>query len=148
MFNFRLEPLITIRDNELKERQAELAKAYETRRIHEEALKTVEEQLAEGVETARSLTQEGQTVNVEFLLGIRRQEMFLRADQEDLVKKIKLADKEIEQRLAAVIEANKELKTIEKLKEKQYEKYLEEENKNETKIMDEIAGVRRSMHRE
>jgi hypothetical protein len=60
------------------------------------------------------LTQEGQTVNVEFLLGIRRQEMFLRANQEDFMKKIKMVDEEIEQRRAAVVEANKDLKTVEK----------------------------------
>ena len=144
MFKFRLEPLITIRDNVLKERQAELAKAYEARRILEEALKTVEKQLAEGIETARSLTQEGQTVNVEFLLGIRRQEMFLLANQEDLIKKMKMVDEEIEQRRAAVVEANKELKTVEKLKEKQHEKYREEENKKETKELDEIAENRRT----
>ena len=145
MFTFRLEPLITIRDNELKERQAELAKAYEAQRILEEALKTVEKQLSEGIETTRSLTQEGQKVNVEFLLGIRRQEMFLRANQEDLIKKMKMVDEEIEQRRNAVVEANKELKTIEKLKEKNYEEYLEEENKKEVKIMDEIAGNKRTI---
>ena len=145
MFKFRLEPLITIRDNVLKERQAELAKAYEARRILEESLKAVEKQLAEGIKTARSLTQEGQTVNVEFLLGIRRQEMFLRANQEDLIKKMKMVDEEIEQRRTAVVEADRELKTVEKLKEKQHEKYLAEENKKETKDMDEIAGNRRSM---
>ena len=143
MFYFRLEPLITIRDNELKERQAELAKAYEARHILEETLKTVEKQLAEGIETARSLTQEGQTVNVEFLLGLRRQEMFLLTQQDDLTKKMKMIDEEIEKRRTAVVEANKELKIVEKLKEKRYEKYLEEENKQEMKLMDEIASNRK-----
>ena len=142
MFKFRLEPLITIRDNELKERQEELAKAYNARHILEEALQTVEKQLANGLATARNLMQEGQTVNVEYLLGLRRQEMFLRANQDDLMKKIQIVDEEIERRRHAVVEANKELKKVEKLKEKRRQEYLEEEKKQETKAMDEIAGNR------
>ena len=144
MFKFRLEPLITIRDNELKECQAELAKAYNALRILEEALQELDRQLAEGVETARNLIQAGQTVNVEHLLGLRRQEMFLRAQQNDLTQKMQMVNEEIEKRRAAVIAANKQLKIVEKLKEKRYEKYLEEENKKEIKIMDEIAGNRRT----
>ena len=143
MFNFRLEPLITIRDNVLKECQAELAKAYEARRKLEEYLQDIERLLTEGTEKARSLMQTGQKVNVEYLLGIRRQEMFLRANQNQLLKDIQTIDEEIERRRAAVIAANKNLKIVEKLKEKRYEKYLEEENKAETKAMDETAGNRR-----
>jgi flagellar FliJ protein len=143
MFTFRLDPLITIRDNLLKECQSELAKAYRARQILEEAMQDLEKQLAEGMAMARQLTQAGQKVQVEYLLGIRRQEMFLRAHQNELVQKIKMVDEEIERRRAAVVAANKELKIVEKLKEKRYEKYLEEENKAEMKMMDEIAGNRR-----
>ena len=143
MFTFRLEPLITIRDNVLKECQAELAKAYEARQILENDIQKLDQQLAEGMESARNLMQEGQAVNVDYLLSFRRQEMFLRANQDDLREKLKLIDEEIEVRRAAVAEANKELKIVEKLKEQRREKYLEEENKEEMKAMDEIAGNRR-----
>jgi flagellar FliJ protein len=143
MFKFRLEPLIKIRKNTLQERQAELAQAYDARNILEEYLQEIDRQLTEGTATARSLMQEGQTVNVEHLLGLRRQEMFLRANQDDLNQKIQIIDEEIEVRRAKVVEANKELKIVEKLKEKRYDKYLEEEKKAETKEMDEIAGRQR-----
>ena len=139
MFKFRLEPLITIRENVLKECQAELAKAYDAQRILEEHLQAIERQLSEGTETARSIMQPGKAVNVEFLLGLRRQEMFLRANQNDLKQKMQVIDEEIEARRAKVVEANKELKIVEKLKEKRYEQYLEEERQEETKEMNEIA---------
>ena len=142
MFRFRLDPLITLRDNKLKERQRELAQAYNARRILEEHLQEIDRQLEEGIVAMRSTMQPGQTVNVESLLGFRRQEMFLRANQDDLMQKIKMVDEEIELRRTKVVEANKELKIIEKLKEKRYEKYLDEENKAEMKMMDEIAGNR------
>jgi flagellar FliJ protein len=144
MFIFRLDPLITIRDNVLKERQSELAKAYEARKILEKEIQGVERQLEEGITIVRSLIQEGQTVNVESLLGFRRQEMFLRAQQSDLTQKLQMVDEEIIRCRTAVIVANKELKIVEKLKEKRFEKYLEDENRAETKFMDEIAGNRRS----
>jgi flagellar FliJ protein len=127
----------------LKECQGELAKAYNARRILEETLHNVEKQIAEGTAAARELMQAGQTVNVDYLLGLRRQEMFLRANQTDLMQKIQIVDEEIERRRAIVVAANKELKIVEKLKEKRYEKYLEDENKGEAKMMDEIAGNRR-----
>ena len=144
MFKFRLEPLITIRENVLKECQAELAKAYDARRILEEHLQKIARQLSEGTEVARSIMQPGQTVNVEFLLGLRRQEMFLRANQDDLKQKMQVIDEEIEVRRAKVAEANKELKIVEKLKEKRYEQYLEEEKQEEIKEMNEIAVQNRS----
>jgi flagellar FliJ protein len=143
MFTFRLEPLISSRYNVLKERQSELAKAYEARRILEESIQDIDRQLEEGIAAARNLMQEGQTVRVESLLGFRRQEMFLRGQHSELMQKMQMVDEEIERCRRAVVVANKELKIVEKLKEKRYEKYLEEENKAETKVMDEIAGNRR-----
>ena len=143
MFTFRLEPLITIRDNELKERQSELAKAYEARKILEKDLHEIERQLEEGIAAVRESMQEGQFINVEGLLSFRRQEMFLRARQSDLLQKMEMVDEEIERRRILVVAANKELKVVEKLKEKRYEKYLEDESRAETKFMDEIAGNRR-----
>ena len=142
MFKFRLTPLIAFRDNTLKECQRELAKAYDARRILEEYVQEIDRQLEEGIATVRELSQPGKTINVESLIGFRRQEMFLRANQDDLLHKIKQIDEEIEIRRVAVIEADRALKIVEKLKEKRYEKYLEEENKIETKTMDETAGNR------
>jgi len=143
MFKFRLDPLIKIRKNTLQECQAELAKAYDARSILEEHLQRIEKELEAETTAARNLMQPGQTVKIEQLLGFRRQEMFLRANQNDLMQKMKGIDEVIELRRAAVIAANKELKSIETLREKRYEKYLEEEKKEETKAMDEIAGNRR-----
>jgi len=148
MFKFRLEPLIKLRKNALRERQAELAQAYDARNILEGYLQEIERQLTEGTATARSLMQPGQAVNVEHLLGLRRQEMFLRANQDDLKQKMQIIDEEIEVRRAKVVEADKDCTILEKLKEKRYEKYLEEEKRVEAKAMDEIAvRLRNSAHK-
>ena len=143
MFKFRLEPLITIRANDLKERQLELAQAYNARSIVEENLQTLETQIEEGIATARNLMQPGQLVNVNHLRGLQEQELILRANQEYWKGLLPQLDEEIERRRRLVVAASKELKKIEKLKEKRYEEYLKEEKKEETKAMDEIAVNRR-----
>ncbi|MDR2704618.1 MAG: hypothetical protein LBC02_02455, partial [Planctomycetaceae bacterium] len=80
-FQFRLEPLIAIRDNTLKEKQGELAKAYEARRIVEEKQRELEQELAENVTAGRQRLQTG-TIDIEFLLGLRRHEAYLNAQIE------------------------------------------------------------------
>jgi len=115
--------------------------------VLEEQLQEIEHQLAEGTATARSLMQPGQTVNVDYLLGIRRQEMFLIANQNVLIQDIQKTDEKIERCRIAVVAANKEVKILEKLKEKRYEQYLEEEKREETKEMDEIVGRSQSLIR-
>ncbi|MDR0521464.1 MAG: flagellar export protein FliJ [Planctomycetaceae bacterium] len=143
MFKFRLEPLITIRENVRKERQAELVKAYEARQKIENEQQGIEQAITENIEEARNQMLPGKAVNIEHLLYFRRHEMFLRAKQNELAKMAQMIDEEIERRRLAVIEADKECKSTEKLKESQFKKYTEEERKTENKQMDEIAGSRK-----
>jgi len=142
-FTFRLDPLISIRDNILKEKQAALAQAYEARRIKEEERGELEQNIAGNLQSARKVMQSGK-IDVNFLLGVRRHEMFLIAQLEEVRQQIVLIEEEIERRRQAVIEANKELKIIEKLREKKREQYLAEEKRKEIRDMDEIAGVKRN----
>ena len=139
MFKFRLEPLITIRDNKLKERQRELAKAYEARRIVVEAQQKIEQELEEGQQSVREMSQ-SETIDVNFLLAFQRHKAYRLLQLEKIQGDLKQIDEEIARRRAAMIDANKDLKIVEKLKEKRYDKYLEEENNAETKVMDEISA--------
>ncbi|MCL2744878.1 MAG: flagellar export protein FliJ [Planctomycetaceae bacterium] len=143
MFKFQLEPLITIRNNELKKKQAELAKAYEARRRMEELGKKNEEEIAENLEAGRKMINAGGEISADYLMGLRRQEMFLQAQRKKIRENIAMIDEEIERRRAAVIEANKSLKMVERLKEGRYEKYLLEERRKETAAMDEAAAKRK-----
>ena len=141
-FTFRLDPLISIRDNVLKEKQALLAQAYEARQIKEEERVELQRNIEGNLQAAREMMQSGK-IDVGFLLGVRRHEMFLLHQHSEVVQQIALIEEEIERRRNAVVEANKELKIIEKLKEKKHEKYLAEEKRKETIQMDEIAGRRK-----
>jgi len=140
-FSFRLEPLISIRDNVLKRKQSALAEAYEVRRVVEEQRLVTEQEMANNLQASREMMQSGK-IDVSFLLNVRRHDAFLASELENYRRQIVHIDEEIEIRRNAVIEANKELKIIEKLKEKQHDQYLAEERRNETIEMDEIAGRR------
>ncbi len=142
-FRFRLEPLITIRDNLLKEQQAVLARAYEARRIVEEQQTGLEQELAENAESAREMTRQS-TVNVPYLLGLNRHEAALLEQKKELEAVLVKIDEEIERCRNLVMEANKELKIVQKLKEKRKEKYDAEEAQKETKMLDEIALTKKS----
>ena len=143
-FTFRLDPLISIRDNVLKEKQAELAKAYEAQRIIEQKQLDTERSIEANLQSAREMQQLGK-VDVTLLLGIRRYDMFLASQLDEIRRHIAMIAEEIEIRRQAVIEANKELKIIEKLKERKREEYRVEERRKETIEMDEIAGRKREV---
>jgi len=46
------------------------------------------------------------------------------------------------EKLSEIKELEKEIKQLEKLKEKQYKKYVDDENKKETRFLDEIATIK------
>ncbi|MDR2172330.1 MAG: flagellar FliJ family protein [Planctomycetaceae bacterium] len=146
-FKFRLESVITLWDNTLKERQSELAKAYEARKIVEDAENNINVELSNNIEMNRQKLQDGGVLDVEYLLGLQRRNAYLNSQLNVIKRDLEKIDEEIERRQNAVVEAHTELKIIEKLKEKKQKEYTKNETKKEGIIMDEIA-TRRSMHTE
>ncbi|MDR0391094.1 MAG: flagellar FliJ family protein [Planctomycetaceae bacterium] len=147
-FKFRLESMITIRDNILKECQSELAKAYEARRIVEDMENKINAELQDNFEINRKKLQDSGVLDVGYLLGLQRRNAYLNSQLGIIKHDLKQIDEEIEKRRIAVTEANIELKIIEKLKEKKQKEYKTNESKNETKIMDEAATTRAIYNKE
>ncbi len=52
---------------------------------------------------------------------------------------------EIEHRRLALVEANREVRVLEKLREKQVTRHRRDENRRETKVLDEVAGRRAAL---
>lgn len=138
---FRLETLLSIRKNILNEKQGELAQAYEAERILERDRDVAQREIDGTLASAREMMRSG-GVDITFLLGVRRHEAYLLASVKDIDGKLVLVRKEIEVRRAAVLEANKNVRILEKLKEKQAERRVKRLAAIETKQMDEIAEVR------
>lgn len=144
---FRLEPLLKIR--RLKEDEAKRVVAERLREIQrtERAIAALDQQLLEAGATMRSLVLAGRIVPQEAArqrgyigsLQGRRLSMTtqLRALQQKLV-----ADR------AALAEAGKNRKTLEKLKERQQQRRIREQDLQEQRASDELGVVQYMRHRQ
>jgi flagellar FliJ protein len=147
VYKFRLESVITLRDNILKECQSELAKAYEARKIVEDAENKINTELEGNLEINRQKLQESGVLDVEYLLGLQRRNAYLHSQLDAIKRDLIKIDEEIERRRIAVKDAHTELKIIEKLKEKKQNEYRIKETKKEEIAMNEIA-ITRAIYKE
>jgi flagellar FliJ protein len=140
-FRFRLQTLARLLESARDERRAELADAL---RVEE----SIRAQLAE-LEQDRLLARRIQTlgagpVDVDRLLEAQRYEATLIIEIRHVEgQRIRVAE-EVERRRAALVEADRQVKVLEKLREKQQEEYAAAELAQEMKMLDEAAGRRRS----
>ena len=138
-FKYRLAPLLKIRENVRAEKQAELNQAYEAARLVEEELERVRGEFARSMEQGLQAAKQEQ-IDVNYLLGMRRHQAYLITQQELALKQLEEIQQEIERRRITLMEADREVKILEKLREKMKAKYLQEEALADLKQMDEIAG--------
>lgn len=138
-FKYRLASLLKIREGVRTEKQLELNKAYEAAQIVEDALQRVRTDIVRCTEEARNLIASG-NVRVDYLLGMRRHEAFLLAQKSHAENQLKMIQEEIERRRIALMEADREVKVLEKLREKLKDRFLREQALAELKQMDEVAG--------
>lgn len=139
-FKYRLASLLKIREGVRTEKQMELNKAYEAAQIVEDALQRVRSDIVRCTEEGRKCATTGGKIRVDYLIGLRRHEAFLLAQQTHAENQLKLIQEEIERRRIALMEADREVKVLEKLKEKLKDRFLREEALAELKRMDEVAG--------
>ncbi len=144
-FRFRLATLLKIREATRDEKRTRLAEAY----LAEETLKERKIELAEQVEAARrqhhNVAQPG-LVNLDQLVETHRYGVVLDAQGQVLENQMKLLGEEIERRREVLVAADREVRILEKLREKQHKRHRKEAMKQEIKELDEAAGqkVRRS----
>ncbi|MGL6194670.1 MAG: flagellar export protein FliJ [Thermoguttaceae bacterium] len=138
-FKFRLVALQKIRENIRRDKQAELVKAYEAAKIVEDQIETVKNELVSCIESGREMLQGGK-ISIDYLLSMRRREAFLITQQKHAESQLEQIQQEIERRRIAVMEADREVKVLEKLEEKLRDRHQREAALAELKQMDEIAG--------
>jgi flagellar export protein FliJ len=135
-FKFRLEPFLTLKSHKVREAKESLNLVLNLRLKKEQEIEEKESYLKEllspkkGKSSASELQAEFYHKNL-----ITEEIQNLEKEKQQLL--------EIEAiRRRKLSEAMKEEKTLEKLKEKKKEAYNEELIKEETKILDEVAGIR------
>lgn len=138
-FRFRLATLLRLRDRARGERRRLLAEAHSA----EEALMLRSAQLVDDLNELKQghvhAAGPGR-IDIDGVLSAQRYELVLRLEEKTVQQQSAALDAEITKRQTALVEADRDVKVLEKLRERQQERFREEENRRETKEMDDVAG--------
>jgi len=141
-FRFRLDTVLKVRRQQRDQARAELADAHHAAAI----LARQKEQLAAAmreIQMRRRNDTEG-SINVDRLLEAHRFHLLLGAKRQELSAQEQTLNEEVERRQAAVVEADRQVKLLEKLREKQARRHAQAESRREQAAIDEIAQLRRA----
>jgi flagellar export protein FliJ len=137
-FKFRLATLMRLREHTRDERRVELAEAYRVDNILKERIGNLVEEMESMKSRQRTTSQPG-TVDIDLLVESQRYEVALKAQQREFEQQRQTIAVEIDRRQQRLIEANREVRVLEKLQETQLDRHREEENRREGKVLDEAA---------
>jgi flagellar export protein FliJ len=140
-YRFRLETLQKVRESHRDQQRASLAEAFRAEQVLAEnrAQLSVEER---EVRELKRLATEGQYLDVNRLLEAQRYELLLKAQSQDLAKQALLLAAETERRRQALVEADRDVRALELLDERLERAHAIEEQRAETKRLDEAATQR------
>ena len=140
-FRFRLATLLKVREADRDQLRAKLAEAYEAEQLLETqraALRTELVQLQ--IATRQLLTHSRPDMNR--LLESQRYQAVLKARQKTLVEQADVLAAEVERRREAVVEADQQVRVLEKLRDRQLDDHRQQLTRIEVRDLDEVAGQR------
>lgn len=138
-FRFRLKSVATLRE-QARDRIAEaVAEVQEAQRIVREQIAQLQREIEEALKQ-RQMASTG-IVRIDRLLLVQRHQLMLEAQREQAVQQLRLLEEEYERRRALLVEAEKEVKAMEKLKETQKARWEQEQLAAEQKQIDEWAST-------
>ncbi|MBA3484307.1 MAG: flagellar export protein FliJ [Pirellulales bacterium] len=140
-FNFRLQTLRRLREIHRDEQRGRLATAYEAERILAEQRNAVVAETASLVDSQRQLMQQG-SLDVTQLLTAQRYQLALEAQIRALADQAARLAEEVERRRQSLVEADREVRVLDKLEERKRQQHREASQRAETKLLDEVASTR------
>jgi flagellar protein FliJ len=138
-FQFRLATLLKLRERLRDERRGQLAEAL---RIDDDLRSRVQALGDELQGALRLQAPEPGAINVDRLLDATRYELVLRAEQGQLRAQQAALGAELEKRREALAAADREVRTLERLRETRREQFRAEQEAKAAKEMDEVAMQR------
>lgn len=138
-FKFRLTTLLQLREAARDERRGLLAQAYLALEKLAEQRTAVEAQLAQ-TQSEHQLAAAPGTLNVDRLMHTNRFQLILQAELQVLAQQTTAIEGEVEKRRQALIAADREVRVLEKLRDTQQQRYLNDQTVIENKQLDEVAG--------
>lgn len=137
-FNFRLQPLVKLREAERDRCRQELASAYQAEQILTERQEALNQEIEQARKISRSKSQPG-SIEVDGLLDTHRYELVLRTQIRHMEAQREKLDVEIERRRQDLVAADSELRILEKLRERQKRELQREQEKLAIRRLDEMA---------
>jgi flagellar export protein FliJ len=136
-FQFRLETLLRIKLLTRDERRRQLAEAYEAEQIVTRQISELESEMSDWKRQAAEALLG--LVDVDRILAFHRHELVLKSREQALNEQRKMLAIESEKRRAALVEADREVRVLEKYRDLRLEQHRIDEARREAKQMDELA---------
>ncbi|ADB18991.1 flagellar export protein FliJ [Pirellula staleyi DSM 6068] len=140
-FRFRFQTLLNMRVSERAQKQGDLAKALEAMDVLERQELELEREATQLVESSRAVIQPG-AMDVDAVVRIQRHRLILKASVDQLRKRKSDVKAEVDRRRSVLVEADRQVRVMEKLAEKLETAHTTEELAREQKLMDELAVLR------
>jgi flagellar protein FliJ len=146
-FHFRLETLLRLRMAERDERRADLAKALRAEGVLLAELRQIETEQLQARVKVREQSAPG-AADVDGLLQTNRYQLVLKAQRGQLEGQLIQVRAELERRRQALLEADRGVRVLEKLRERQLAAHRDREARLEIKVLDEVAASAHNRRRE
>lgn len=146
-FRFRLQTLWRLRSAERDRRRAELAQAYEAADILDRQRAQIEAEQHSAQEEARRLASPG-SADIDALLRVHRHELVLKAELRQLAAQRAQIEAEIQRRRQVLVEADRQVRVVEKLHERKLAEHQRKADRAEVKLLDEMGAVAANRKRE
>jgi flagellar protein FliJ len=147
MFTFRLQTLLRLRIGERDERRADLAKALRAEALLGATQRKLHHDQADLVARVRQLKSPG-AADVDALIQAHRYEVVLAAQARQLAAQIAQVAAEIERRRQVLVETDRQVRVLEKLRERQAAAHRQRQERLEAKQLDELALVTHARRKE
>ena len=137
---FRLQTLLRLRIAERDERRADLAKALRAEAVLEEQRERLTGEQRELAARQRTLQSPG-AANVDALLATHRYTVVLAAQARQLAGQIVQVQAETERRRLSLVEADRQVRVLEKLRDRQAAAAKLRDERQAARLCDELATI-------
>lgn len=137
-FHFRLATLLKLRETARDERRMELAEAHRADAELERRLEQLDAQRKQLQRECREAAGPG-PIDLRRLIEAQRYASTLRARVDEVQRQRQTLAMEIDRRRQAAIEADREVRTLEKLRNHQAQAHRQQDDRQEAKRLDEAA---------
>lgn len=139
-FIFNMQGLLNIKEKLEEQTKTEYGKALAKLEQEKSILLNLKNKKQENILSFRESINKG--VKLNYIDNINKYISFIDKKIEEQMQNINKVKEIVEEKRLALLEAMKERKVLETLKEKEKENYFKEELKNEQKIIDEIVSYK------